>query len=368
MALSLEVILNKCIEINGSDIHLTVGRPPSIRIHGALKSINEEKPLTEKDTENYVKELCSDENIREVNEEGGYDFGYPYKDVARFRVNAFKQKGCYGLVLRQLPKEFLSLEEIGLPAQINSLLYKPRGLVLVTGPTGSGKSTTLASMVDIINRERECHILTIEDPIEYFHEHKKSVVNQREVGTDVPSFSEALRRGLRQDPDVILVGEMRDLATMEAAITAAETGHLVFATLHTTGSARTVDRIISAFPEHQQNQIRVQLSVSILTVISQLLLPRIDKEGRVAAFEIMVMTAAIASLIRDGKSFRLTSEIQTGGKYGMNTLDSHLMELYKKKIISYEEMISKAYDPDYIVQEAAAPEENEAKPKKKGWL
>ena len=254
------------------------------------------------------------------------------------------------MVLRQIPKIFLTLEQIGLPPVVKELLYKPRGLILVTGPTGSGKSTTLASMINIINESRDVHIITIEDPIEYFHTHKKSVVIQREVGVDVPSFAEALRRGLRQDPDIILVGEMRDLKTTEAAISAAETGHLVFSTLHTTGAARTVDRIVDQFPANQQEQIRTQLAGTLQAVISQLLLPRADGKGRIAAFEIMVTTPSIASLIRDNKTFRITSDIQTGGKFGMNTLDSHLLTLYERGIIPYGELITKAQDPNAIVQ------------------
>ena len=254
------------------------------------------------------------------------------------------------MVLRQIPNRLLTLEQIGLPPSIKDVLFRPRGLVLVTGPTGSGKSTTLASMMNIVNEERDCHIITVEDPIEFYHSHKKSIIIQREVGVDVPSFSEALRRALRQDPDVILVGEMRDLETMEAAVTAAETGHLVFATLHTTGAARTVDRIVDAFPTDQQEQIRTQLASSLIAVISQVLLPRIDKPGRVAGFEIMISTPGIQSLIRENKTFRITSDIQTGAKYGMNTLDSHLLELYESRIISYGEMITKAQDAQGILQ------------------
>ena len=219
-----------------------------------------------------------------MREQGGTDFGFAFGDVARFRVSVFKERGNHGMVLRQIPNKLMSLEQIGLPPSVKDLLYRPRGLILVTGPTGSGKTTTLASMIDIINTERDCHIITVEDPIEYYHKHKKSMVTQREIGVDVPDFAEALRRGLRQDPDVILVGEMRDLETMEAAITAAETGHLVFATLHTTGAARTVDRIVDAFPTNQQEQIRTQLASSIVAVISQLLLVRADTKGRVACF------------------------------------------------------------------------------------
>jgi len=288
--------------------------------------------------------------MQQIQENGSVDFGFAFSDQARFRVSAFKQKGYFGTVLRQIPNKLLTLEQIGLPNSIKDLLYRPRGLILVTGPTGSGKSTTLASMLNIINEERDCHIITVEDPIEFFHNHKKSMVIQREVGTDVPSFSDALKRALRQDPDVILVGEMRDLETMEAAVSAAETGHLVFATLHTTGAARTVDRIVDAFPTDQQEQIRTQLASSLLAVISQVLLPRSDKPGRVAAFEIMISTPSIQALIRENKSYRITSELQTGAKYGMNTLDSHLMELYSKKMISYGEMITKAQDPQSMLQ------------------
>ncbi|MBI4398202.1 MAG: type IV pilus twitching motility protein PilT [Candidatus Omnitrophica bacterium] len=353
MRVELEAILKKCVELDASDVHLTVGRPPTLRIHGVLRSL-ETEPLTSADTEHYVKSVTPESHFAHLKEKGGTDFGFAFKDVARFRTGVFRQKGSYGVVLRMLSSRFFTLEEIGLPSNVKDLLTRPRGLILVTGPTGSGKTTTLASMLNIINKERECHILTIEDPIEYFHAHQKAVVNQREVGEDVSSFSEALVQGLREDPDVILVGEMRDLATMEAAITAAETGHLVFATLHTTGAARTVDRIIDAFPSHQQNQIRTQLSVSIVAVISQLLLPKADGKGRVAAFEIMIMTPAIANLVREGKTFRITSEIQTGGRYGMVTMDSHLLSLHKKGLISYEEMISKSYDQGSVAQEAAA--------------
>jgi twitching motility protein PilT len=243
----------------------------------------------------------------------------------------------------------LSLDQIGLPPSIKDLLYRPRGLILVTGPTGSGKTTTLASMMDVINMERDCHIITIEDPVEYYHPHKKSVVTQREIGVDVPNFAEALRRGLRQDPDVILVGEMRDLETMEAAITAAETGHLVFATLHTTGAARTVDRIVDAFPTNQQEQIRTQLASSILAVISQLLLVKATGKGRIACFEIMISTPSIQALIRDNKTFRITSDIQTGAKFGMVTLDANLLSLYERGLISYGDLITKAQDPQAIL-------------------
>ena len=254
------------------------------------------------------------------------------------------------MVLRQIPSKMLTFEQIGLPESVKELLFKPRGLVLVTGPTGSGKSTTLASLLNIVNETRdEVHLITIEDPIEYYHKHKKALITQREVHVDVPSFAEALRRALRQDPDMILVGEMRDLETIESAITAAETGHLVFGTLHTTGAAKTIDRLVNAFPQNQQETIRIQLSTVLQGVISQLLIPRIDKPGRVAAFEIMINTPSIAALIRDNKTFRIQSDIQTGSKYGMITLDAWLMNKYQQGMIAREEVITTAADPTTIL-------------------
>ncbi len=342
-------LLQLCVDENASDLHLAVGDPPMLRIHGGLSPLDA-PPLTPEDTERLMKSITSPDHQQKVREQGGTDFGFVFGDKARFRVSVFKQKGSVGVVLRQIPNDLLSLETIGLPPQIKELLFRPRGLILVTGPTGSGKTTTLASMLNVINEERDCHVITVEDPIEYYHEHKKSIITQRELGVDVPSFKEALKRALRQDPDVILVGEMRDLETMEAAITAAETGHLVFATLHTTGAARTVDRIVDAFPTSQQGQIRTQLSVGIVAVISQLLLVRASEKGRVAAFEIMISTPAIQSLIRDNKTYRITSDIQTGAKHGMITLDSHLLALYEAGEIRYEDLITKAQDPDALVQ------------------
>jgi twitching motility protein PilT len=342
-------LLQLAVEEGASDLHLAVNSPPVLRLHGSLSPLDT-APLTAEDTERLMKSITSADHQQRVRENGGTDFGFSFGESARFRVSVFKTRGNIGLVLRQIPSKFLSLEEIGLPPQVKELLYKTRGLILVTGPTGSGKTTTLASMINVINQERDCHIVTVEDPIEYYHTHKKSLITQRELGVDVPSFKESLKRALRQDPDVILVGEMRDLETMEAAITAAETGHLVFATLHTTGAAHTVDRIVDAFSSDQQEQIRTQLSVGIVGVISQLLLVKPDGKGRVAAFEIMITTPSISALIRDNKTFRITSDIQTGAKYGMITLDTHLMILYKEGLIRYEDLITKAQDPDSIVQ------------------
>ena len=342
---SMEDLMQAACDNGASDIHVEVGNPPLLRVHGELEKLDME-PLQPEDTEQLMRAIATESQIRSVHENGGADFGYAFQDLARFRVSVYKQKGMIGLVLRLIPNKMIPFDKIGLPEEVTEILYKPRGLILVTGPTGSGKTTTLTSMLNFINESRACHIITIEDPIEFYHVHKKSSVTQREIGEDVPSFAEALRRALRQDPDVILVGEMRDLETMGAAITAAETGHLVFATLHTTGAASTVDRIVGAFPTDQQGQIRMQLSVGLVAVISQLLIPRIDKPGRIAAFEIMVNTPSIASMIRDGNTHRINSDIQTGAKYGMQTLDSHLLSLYTHGMISYEEFISKSRDPD----------------------
>ncbi len=347
-SVSMTDLMQLAVDEKASDIHLRVGASPMFRIHGSLQPIDFPE-LTPEDTLELVKEISGEEHFQQAEKNGGADFGVSFEDQARFRVSIFKERKHYGAVLRQIPTTLLTLEQIGLPEQVKELLYKPRGLILVTGPTGSGKSTTLASMLNIINEDRDCHIITIEDPIEFFHSHKKSIVTQREIGDDVPSFAEAIRRALRQDPDVILVGEMRDLETIQAAITAAETGHLVFGTLHTTGASETVDRIVDAFPTNQQEQVRTQLSMSLVAVISQLLLPRADKPGRVAAFEVMISTPSIRSRIRDNKTFQIKSDIQTGAKFGMMALDMHLLQLYMAGRISYEELITKAQDPDTTV-------------------
>ena len=348
MNVAMDELLQIMVDEGGSDLHIRVGVPPVIRLHGKLVQLDM-PALTPDDTESLMKAITSEAHIQKVREFGGTDFGFAFGDQARFRVSVFKEKGQHGLVLRQIPSKLLTLDQIGLPASIKELLFRPRGLILVTGPTGSGKTTTLASMINVINQELDHHIITVEDPIEYYHTHKKSIITQREIGVDVPTFAEALMRGLRQDPDVILVGEMRDLATMEAAITAAETGHLVFATLHTTGAARTVDRIVDAFPTDQQEQIRTQLASSILAVISQLLMVKAEGKGRVACFEIMISTPSIQALIRDNKTFRITSDIQTGTKFGMQTLDASLMALYERGMITYGDLITKAQDPQAVV-------------------
>ncbi len=339
----IDKLLETVVREGCSDLHITTKQPPVVRLHGRLLRLDT-KVLEPEDTVQLMKSITPERNQQELQEVGGTDFGFAYGDKARFRVSVFKQRGQIAMVLRQIPNEKMTLEQLGLPSVVKDLLTRPRGLMLVTGPTGSGKSTTLASMINWINENLDHHIITLEDPIEFYHDHKKSTVNQREIGVDVPTFQEGLRRALRQDPDVILVGEMRDLETIEAAITAAETGHLVFGTLHTTGAQGTVDRIIDVFPTNQQEQIRTQLSTGIIAVISQTLVPRKPK-GRVAAFELLVVTPAIANLIREGKTFRINSSIQTGRKYGMQLLDDALFNLWKSGLCEEREVLIKANNP-----------------------
>lgn len=336
-------LLELMVDQDASDLHLQVGQPPTLRISGGMVPV-EGPALRPVDTEILMRAVTPDAHQDKLRKTGGSDFGFAYLDKARFRTSVLKAKGHYGLVLRTIPKKMFGLREIGLPDSIKDLLSRPRGLILVTGPTGSGKSTTLASMINWINENRDGHIITIEDPIEYYHDHKNCIVTQRELGTDTPSFAEAIRGALRQDPDVILVGEMRDLETIEAAVSAAETGHLVFATLHTTGAARTVDRIVDAFPSNVKDQIRTQLASSIVAVISQVLC-RKTSGGRVASFEIMVTTTSIAALIRENKTYRIASDIQTGSQYGMIPLDAHLTSLVNRNVISPQQALEKAQAP-----------------------
>ncbi len=335
-------LLELMVDQGASDLHLQVGQPPTLRMSGSMTPIDGET-LTPWDTEKLMQAITPDMQITAVKLNGGADFGFAFGEKARFRVSVLKSKGNYGMVLRQIPNKLFGLREIGLPDKVRELLYRPRGLILVTGPTGSGKSSTLASMVNYINEARDGHIITIEDPIEYYHQHKRCMVTQREVHSDVPSFSEAIRRALRQDPDVILVGEMRDLETIEAAISAAETGHLVLGTLHTNSAAKTVDRIVDAFPANMKDMIRTQLASSLVAVISQVLCKKIGG-GRIAAYEIMVNTTSIGSLIRENKTFRISSDIQTGANLGMITLDTHLMSLVNRELILPDEALEKAQD------------------------
>ena len=346
--IQIDRLLETVVRKKASDLHLAVGRPPVLRMNGGLRDL-QTKVLEAEDTVALMKSITPERIQQEFEETGSGDFGFAYGDQARFRVSIFKQKGYTSLVLRRIPNTILTFEQIGLPKMAEQICRRPRGIFLVTGPTGSGKTTTLATMINHINTNFERHIITMEDPIEYYHQHKKSVVVQREIGVDVPSFSEALRRALRQDPDVMLVGEMRDLQTIGAAITAAETGHLVFGTLHTSGAASTVNRIIDAFPTDQQEQIRVQLANNLIAVLSQALCPRIDIEGMMAAYEFMYVTPAIQNLIRDNKSFRIDSEIQTGKRYGMELLDDNLWRHFTSGRISAEETIDKSKNPGQMV-------------------
>ncbi len=345
MSADIYSLLDLIYEKGGSDLHLPVGAPPILRLHGKLRPVNSLDELTPEDTEAYMREIAPERAQEELVECGSADFSYAHEDKARFRCAIFKQKGHVGLVLRMIPDELMTFDEIGLPPdKIKKSLLKPRGLFLVTGPTGSGKTTTLATCIDFINRNADRHIITVEDPIEFYHEHKQSIITQRQVDVDVPSFAEALRRALRADPDIMLVGEMRDRETIEAAVTAAETGHLVLGTVHTTGAARTINRIVDTFPKEQQSQIRAQLSVALECIISQALMPRSDTDGRVAAFEILFMNSACRHLIRENQTHKIQSQIQTGKKEGMQLLDDHLFELYTDDKIDYQTMMRHAQD------------------------
>ncbi len=343
--LQIDKLLETVVREGISDLHLTTKQPPVVRLDGRLVKL-ETKTLDADDMVGLMKSITPERNQQELQEVGGTDFGFAFGDKARFRVAVFKQRGDIAMVLRQIPNLFLTFEQLGLPTEpIKKLLDRPRGLFLITGPTGSGKTTTLASMVNHMNETMDHHVITLEDPIEYYHEHKGCTINQRAIGVDVPSFAEALRRALRMDPDVILVGEMRDLETIESAITAAETGHIVFGTLHTTGAQGTVNRIIDAFPSNQQEQIRVQLSTALIGILSQQLLHKLPK-GRVAAYELLILTPAIQNLIREGKTFRINSSIQTGRKYGMQLLDDHLFQLWKDGLCDEREVVTKSNLPD----------------------
>lgn len=342
----IDRLLSTVIQLQASDLHITVGQPPVLRHQSRLRKLDT-KVLDNDDTTALMKSITPDRCQQELQEHGGSDFAIEYVDGYRFRVSVFKQRGNIGMVLRRIPSEFLTFQQLGMPAAIPRLITRPRGLLLVTGPTGSGKTTSLASMINFLNENYDRHIITLEDPIEYYHHHKKSTVNQREIGVDVPNFAEGIRRGLRMDPDVILVGEMRDLETIHAAIEAAETGHVVFATLHTSGAASTINRIIDVFPKDQQAQIRTQLSTALMGVLSQTLLPR-RAGGLVAAFEMMVVTPAIASLIRENKTYRIESMIQTGRRDGMYLLDESLFRLWKEDIVAKEDVLAKAQKPEEL--------------------
>ena len=331
------------IKLGASDLHVSVGIPPRCRINGELITLNADR-IMPADAKALVEEMIPSRQIERFNRDGEVDFSYAVQGVGRFRVNVFKQRGTMSFVIRLVNTEIPAPEQLGLSDPVVDLSMKKRGLILVTGPTGSGKSTTLASLINIINKKYKRHIITLEDPIEYLHSHAESIVNQREIGIDTQSYAAALRAALREDPDVILVGEMRDLDTISTAVTAAETGHLVFSTLHTIGAVSTIDRIIDVFPTHQQAQIRLQLAMLLEAIISQQLLPTADKKGRVAAFEIMFANSAIRNLIREGKSHQISSIIQTSKQSGMIAMDDALLELYLKRKITKEDALTFAQD------------------------
>ncbi len=358
--MNIEDLLRAMVKANASDLHVKAGSAPGFRIDGAVVVQKDLPTLSPDNTQNLALQLMSQDQYRRFSNDGDLDFSYALKDVARFRVNALVQRCSVSLVIRQIPDIIPTVKDLSLPDICMKLALKPRGLVLVTGPTGSGKSTTLAALIDYVNTHEQGHILTMEDPLEFVHTDKKCFVTQRQIGQDTPSFAEALRRAMRQDPDVILIGEMRDLETISMAITAAETGHLVFGTLHTTSAISTVDRIIDVFPTDAQQQIRVQLATTLQGVISQVLLPKIGG-GRVAAREIMIATDGIRSLIREGKTPQMLNMIQTGKAHGMSTLEMSLLDLVNRGLVLHDDAISKANRPDEVQRNARADAAAQAK-------
>ena len=347
MAVSLQELLALMVEKGASDLHIAAGTPPQLRINGIL--IPQSEILTPVDTKEMCYSVMTDRQKHLFEERNELDFSFGLRGLARFRANVFMQRGAVGGAFRRIPSKIMTYEELGIPPVVQELARRPRGLILVTGPTGCGKSTTLATIVDQINTERHCHIMTIEDPIEYIHSHKNSLVNQREVGSDTHSFHNALRSVLRQDPDVILIGEMRDLETIETALTAAETGHLVLATLHTNSAVQTINRIIDVFPPHQQSQVRAQLSFVLEGVMTQMLLPRSDGHGRCLAVEIMIPNPAIRNLIREDKIHQIYSQMQIGqAKFGMQTMNQSLLALYQKRLLALDQILAVSPDPDEL--------------------
>ena len=353
--LSLRILLQEMIQRGASDLHITVGNPAKLRVDGDLVDSKSNQVLTPKDTLSLAYSILTENQKKRFETEDELDFSFGVQNLSRFRGNVYKQRGCVAMAIRQIPYEIISIEKLGLPPIVNKLADRPRGLVLVTGPTGSGKSTTLAAMVDKVNRDRKGHIITIEDPIEFVHRHQNCMINQREVGADTKTFGAALKYALRQDPDVILIGEMRDLETIAAALTIAETGHLVFATLHTNSAAESINRMIDAFPAHQQGQIRAQLAFVLEGVITQTLLPRAKGNGRVVAAEIMVCTPAIRAVIRDEKIHQIYSLMQAGKKHGMQTMNDALQMLYMKGEVTLEEALKRSGDPTELLRAVGEP-------------
>lgn len=352
--LKIDDLLKRMVQLDASDLHLKVGSPPGLRLHGEISRIEDIETLKPDDTKSLAQQILDPEQFQAFEKCGDFDCAYSIAGLSRFRVNALMQRGSIGMVFRKIPMEIPNIDDLNLPPVCKELAMKPRGLVLVTGPTGSGKSTTLAAMIDYRNRNECGHILTMEDPIEFIHSDKKSFVTQREIGGDTESFKAALKRALRQDPDVILVGELRDLETVSLAITAAETGHLVFGTLHTTGAIKTMDRIIDVFPPEQQQQIRMQLSGAVQGVVSQVLVPK-KGGGRVAAHEIMIAVDAIRACVREGKTQQLLNILQTGSKFGMQLLDPTLAKLVKAGVVELEDALAKSNNPDSILRAVGAP-------------
>src|SRR6478609_6019864 len=348
MSLDFAAVLTKMVQVRASDVHLTPGFPPAVRVRGRIVPMDDYPPLSPQETREIVYSILNDSQRKRFENDQQLDFAYAIPGVARFRVNCFFQRGAVSAAFRLIPHEVPALDSLGVPQVLRELIQKPRGFVLVTGPTGSGKSTTLAAMIDVINSERRDHILTIEDPIEFLHQHKKSIVNQREVGSDAVDFALGLRAALREDPDVILVGEMRDLETISTALTAAETGHLVFATLHTQSTAQTVDRIIDVFPPHQQQQVRMQLSIALQGIVTQQLLPTADGSARIVACEVLVPTPAIRNLIREGKTHQIYSALQTSGASGMQTMDTSLATLVRQGTITQKLAESRSSAPEEL--------------------
>jgi twitching motility protein PilT len=362
MPVNLRALLEEMIEKDASDLHIVAGECPKIRVDGDIVSASGTEVLTPKDTLSLAYSVLTENQKKRFETENELDFSFGIQNLARFRGNCFKQRGCVSLVIRQIPFNVKTFDDLGLPPIIAKLTEKPRGLVLVTGPTGSGKSTTLAAMIDKINKEMKGHIITVEDPIEFIHRHQSCIVNQREVGTDTNSFQAALKYALRQDPDVVLVGEMRDLDTIQAALTIAETGHLAFATLHTNSAAETINRVIDVFPSHQQSQIRAQLAFVLEGVLTQTLLQRAKGRGRIMAAEIMVCTPAIRALIRDDKVHQIESSMQAGKKYGMQTLNDALYQLYMAREVAKEECLRVSSNPNEFLRQIGEPPMDDREP------